>query len=126
MIHPHKFTQRFLTVAAVIGTTGILWAAVVVAEDPRSSSYAPVNGTESFKSVRDRMEKAKPAVEAKHKALLELRYDLADKSGGTKMSKGKAVQSGPRAKLPAGMTWDKLGAMSVDEIRTKGAWPEGF
>ncbi len=29
-------------------------------------------------------------------------------------------------KLPAGITWDKLAAMSPEEIKEKGVWPAGF
>ncbi len=43
-----------------------------------------------------------------------------------KMSRGKAVQEGVRVKLPAGMTWEKLAAMSPEEIREKGVFPAGF
>jgi cytochrome c peroxidase len=42
------------------------------------------------------------------------------------MTKGKAVQEGVRAKLPAGLTWEKLGAMSPEDIKAKGLWPAGF
>src|SRR4029079_5252967 len=33
---------------------------------------------------------------------------------------------GPAVRLPQGMTWDQLGAMSADEIRDKGLFPKGF
>ena len=42
------------------------------------------------------------------------------------MSRGKPVQEGVRVKLPAGTTWEKLAAMSPDEIREKGLFPKGF
>ena len=42
------------------------------------------------------------------------------------MSRGKPVQEGVRAKLPAGMTWEKLAGMSPEEIREKGLFPAGF
>lgn len=42
------------------------------------------------------------------------------------MSRGKPVQGGVRAKLPAGVTWDQLAAMTPDEIRQKKAFPPGF
>jgi cytochrome c peroxidase len=42
------------------------------------------------------------------------------------MSGGKPIQEGVRVKLPAGTTWDKLAAMSPDEIRQKDLWPAGF
>ena len=42
------------------------------------------------------------------------------------MSRGKPIQVGPAAKLPEGMTWEQLAAMSRDEIRDKGLFPKGF
>ena len=42
------------------------------------------------------------------------------------MSRGKAVQGGVRVKLPAGTTWEKLAAMTPDEIKNQSAWPAGF
>jgi cytochrome c peroxidase len=95
------------------------------------SSYdqlAPVLlGQESFETVLTRDKADKPGVMAQHQKLMEERYDLAsrpDKS--VTMSRGKAIQVGPTAKLPAGMTWDQLAALSSDEIRDKGLLPKGF
>ena len=42
------------------------------------------------------------------------------------MTRGKAVQEGPRAKLPAGMTWEQLAAMPPEEIKAKNLFPAGF
>jgi len=91
------------------------------------SSYAPVVPTESFEATRDRMTAAKPAIAAKHRELLEVRYDLADRPArGVTMSRGKAVQDGVRVKLPSGRTWDSLASMSPDDIKSANAWPAGF
>ena len=50
------------------------------------------------------------------------RYDLADRPAkGVTMSRGKPVQEGVRVKLAKGMTWDKLAAMSPEEIKSKNA-----
>jgi cytochrome c peroxidase len=38
----------------------------------------------------------------------------------------KAIQGGVRVKLPAGVTWDSLGAMTPEEIKQKGLLPAGF
>jgi cytochrome c peroxidase len=62
----------------------------------------------------------------KHMDLLNERYDMADKPGQAKMSRGKPVQSGVRVKLPAGVTWDQLANMTPDEIKEKGLFPKGF
>ena len=84
-------------------------------------------GQEDFETVRKRMEQAKPAIQKKHADLLNLRYDLSDRPAkGVTMARGKPVQSGPRAKLNDGMTWQKLAALSPDEIKAKGLFPKGF
>jgi hypothetical protein len=66
------------------------------------------------------MKAAKPEIEKRQAALLAARYDLADRPApGVKMSRGKPVQEGVRAKLSAGVTWDKLAAMSPEDIRDR-------
>ena len=42
------------------------------------------------------------------------------------MTRGKAVQEGVRVRLPEGMTWEKLAAMSPAEIKAQGVFPKGF
>ena len=74
-----------------------------------------------------RMKAAKPEIMKRQMDLLNERYDLADKpASGVTMSRGKAVQSGVRVKLPAGTTWEKLAETTPDEIREKGLFPKGF
>jgi cytochrome c peroxidase len=103
--------------------SGILYAE----EAKTPSSYSPVVITESFDSIMNRMKAAKPEVTKRHMDLLKKRYELGDKpTQGVKMSRGKAVQAGVRAKLPEGMTWDKLSKMTPEEIRNKDLWPAGF
>ncbi len=59
--------------------------------------------------------------------LLKMRYDLGNRAAkGVAMTRGKAIQEGVRVKLTGGMTWEKLGAMSPEEIKEKGLWPAGF
>ena len=71
---------------------------------------------------------AKPTVMQRQQALLAERYDLGNRPApGVMMSGGrKAVQQGVRVKLPAGLTWERLAAMSPDEIREKDLFPQGF
>ncbi len=105
----------------------LLGAAFAQQEARKPTSYAPVDIREDFASVLSRMSAAKAEVIRKQRALLEERYDLADRAAsGVTMSRGKAVQEGVRVKLPAGMTWEKLAAMTPDQIRSQGAWPAGF
>jgi cytochrome c peroxidase len=42
------------------------------------------------------------------------------------MSRGKPVQAGVRVRLPAGVTWEQLAAMSPEEIRARNLFPKGF
>jgi cytochrome c peroxidase len=92
-----------------------------------SSSYAPVNITESFTNIMDRMEAEKPTIMKKQMDLLKERYDLSDRpADGVTMSGGKAVQEGVRVRLPPGLTWEKLAVMSPEKIRKKGLFPGGF
>lgn len=80
-----------------------------------------------FETAKARDEKNKPRVAQRQRELLEQRYDLADHPSSLKMSGGKkAVQQGIRVKLPAGMTWERLGQMSPAEIRRLDAFPRGF
>jgi cytochrome c peroxidase len=91
------------------------------------SSYAPVVIKEDFATIMARMKKDKPKVMARQMELLKKRYDLSDKPAkGVTMTRGKPVQEGVRAKLPSGLTWEKLAAMSPEEIKKKGLWPAGF
>jgi cytochrome c peroxidase len=91
------------------------------------TSYMPVTGGESFDAVMARLSKDKPGVMQKQMTLLQERYDLSDKpSKDAKMSRGKPLQEGVRVKLPAGVTWDQLNAMSPDDIKAKGLFPAGF
>ena len=119
---------RWLLLTGIAVASTCAWGQAVAQDAPKkSSSYAPVNQTEAFGSVMARMKAAKLAVMKKHADLLKTRYDLSDQPAkGVAMSRGKPVQEGVRAKLPEGMTWDKLAAMSPDAIRDEGLFPAGF
>src|ERR1041384_8672650 len=47
----------------------------------------------------------KDAAMTRQLALLELRYDLRDRSGSLQMTRGKPVQQGVRVRLPEGLSW---------------------
>ncbi len=69
----------------------------------------------------------KPKVLARQQKLLKERYNLDCKSqSGAIMTKGKAQPVGPVVRLKDGMTWDQLGKMTADDIRSKQAFPAGF
>lgn len=96
--------------------------------EPRGkTSYMPVDLEESFSSIQQRYEKAKPEIARRHNALLNARYDLSDRPAkGVTMTRGKAVQEGPRAKRVAGMSWEALGELSPEQIRGRKVFPAGF
>jgi cytochrome c peroxidase len=94
---------------------------------PTGPTYLPVVEVD-FATVRASDIAAKPDVMQRQRALLADRYDLSDRPAtGVMMSGGrKAVQHGVRVKLPAGVTWEQLAAMSPDEIRARELFPQGF
>ena len=80
-----------------------------------------------FNSLVKELQSRKPEFAARHQKLLAERYDLSDRAAkGVTMSRDKSVQEGVRARLPRGMTWEKLAALSPDEIKSKELWPAGF
>jgi cytochrome c peroxidase len=96
-------------------------------QDQGKTSYMKLDITESFASIMARMKSAKPAIEKRQSELLSERYDLSNRpASGVMMERDKPVQEGVRVKLPEGMTWDKLGSMSPEEIRDKNLFPKGF
>ena len=114
---------------------GVVLAGVVLAlmplsataEDAPPSSYAPVVQRESFESLVQRMRAGKAEIAQRHQQLLQTRYDLSDRSnGGTKMSRGKNVQSGTRIHLAEGSSWEQLSGMSPEQIKSQDLWPAGF
>jgi cytochrome c peroxidase len=87
------------------------------------SSFSPVI-EEPFDVVRARDKAAKARVNAAAQKLLEQRYNLSRRvDEAVKMTRGKPVPVGPTAKLKNGVTWEQLGRMTPDEIRTKGLFP---
>jgi len=102
---------------------GVLLDAAVEAQNQKPSSFTPVV-EEPFDVVLRRDKAAKPSVMAAATRLLEARYNLARRvDPNVKMTRGKPIPVGPTARLKNGVTWERLGAMSTDEIRTRGLFP---
>jgi cytochrome c peroxidase len=126
--------RRNLTAAGLVVALGApaLWAlsrpsSQATAQERRPTSFSPIAQSESFDAVAKRMQADKPKVQQRHTALLEERYDLADRPAkGATMSRGKKIQEGPRAKLPRGVTWESLAEMSPHDICVKDLWPKGY
>jgi len=94
---------------------------------PKGPTYMQVVEGD-FAAVRSRDIADKPQVMQRQRTLLADRYDLSNRpAAGVMMSGGrKAVQQGIRVKLPAGLSWEQLAAMSPDDIRAKDVFPRGF
>jgi cytochrome c peroxidase len=91
------------------------------------TSYQPIAIDQSFSAIMAADVAAKAGAEREHQALLDERYDLSDRPAqGVTMERGKPLQEGVRVKLPSGVTWEQLAAMSPDEIHERGLWPKGF
>ena len=106
--------RRIHLVLTVFGLSALLlplFTTLALPQVKKPSSYTGVVEG-NFDEVMARMSAEQPAIQKKHADLLEARYDLANRAAqGVTMSRGKAVQDGPRAKLAAGVTWDDLGKM---------------
>lgn len=101
---------------------------VAYAQAPKGHTYLPVVIDEDFATTMARDKEAKPEVMQRQRELLEARYDLSDRpAAGVMMSGGrKPVQEGVRVKLPEGVTWEQLAAMTPAEIREQDLFPRGF
>jgi cytochrome c peroxidase len=118
MTNAHAFRVLVILSGAFAGTA-------LAQEHP--NVFADVVDRVPFEQTRDRMARAKNDVVAAHRKLIEARYDLSDKPSATvRMSRGKAVQTGVRVKLPQGATWAGLGAMSPADVKSRKLYPEGF
>jgi len=82
---------------------------------------------EPFSKIMAKMKAEKAKIMARQMKLLQERYDLNNRPAkGITMSRGKPIQEGVRVRLPKGITWEKLAAMSPEEIRKKDLFPKGF
>jgi cytochrome c peroxidase len=78
----------------------------------------------TFEEVFKALSEAKPKVMATQQKLLEARYNLEPKLDPVaKMSRGKPLVVGPTARLPQGMSWEALAALTPAEIQKKDLFP---
>ncbi len=111
----------------LLGLAAWLGAGLALGQVEPKTSYLPVVPKEDFSTTRARMAGEKTAVMKRQMDLLQGRYDLRnDPAPKVTMSRGKAVQQGVRVKLAAGLTWEKLAAMTPEEIRAGNLYPAGF
>jgi len=105
------------------------WSCIglVLGQEEKKSSYAPVVLTEEFSATMSRMKAEKSGVMKRQLEFLQDRYDLRnDPSPSVTMTRGKPIQQGIRVKLPPGLSWEKLTAMAPAEIRDGDYFPQGF
>jgi cytochrome c peroxidase len=119
--------RKAFLVAAPLAVATLLGVAVLAQSLPPDATYRPLP-TLPLDAVRANDEAQKPVVMQRQQDLLAQRNDLSDRPIPNVMMSGgrKPVQGGVRVKLPAGVTWDSLSAMSPDEIRQRGLLPAGF
>jgi cytochrome c peroxidase len=120
-----------VVVSLAIGLLSLSEGAARAQPPSKPSSYDQIQpvlvGKEAFRDrvAQDKADRA--GVAAKAKALLESRYKLDPKPDPkARMSRGKALQVGPTAKLPEGTTWERLAEMTPDQIRQRGQFPKGY
>lgn len=119
--YPGVKLALFVMTFIVIGT------AYAQNSEKGATSYSPVDIKEKFASIMSRMKGEKPEIMKRQMNLLNERYDLSKRPAqGITMSRGKAVQEGVRARLLKGITWEKLAAMSPEDIREKDLFPAAF
>jgi len=120
---------KFLLVMFMMFTMTLILLGIIYAQESRKreTSYSPVVISEDFETIMTRMKAAKSGVMKRQMDLLNERYDLSNRPVvGVTMSRGKPIQERVRVKLPPGMTWERLAAMSPDEILEKDLFPAGF
>jgi cytochrome c peroxidase len=122
--------RKFLWVALTIATalmSGLTLAYAQQEPQRGATSYMPVDPQERFAATMARMRAAQPAIQTRQADLLAERYDLANSAAaGVTMSRGKPVQAGVRARLPAGATWEQLANTTPNDIRERNLFPRAF
>ncbi len=87
------------------------------------SSYGPTNIDRSFDQIKAERMAVKAERARAHNDLLNTRYDLTKKTTTeVTMSGGKPIPVGPTARLK-GITWEKLDALTPEQIKEKGLFP---
>lgn len=124
--------SKMAAAIALVLSPALVWTQEGAPKRPGSppqqpTSYAKVDITEPFHVTLERMRAARPIVMKRQQDLLAQRYDLSNRpAAGVTMYRGKPVQEGVRVRLPKGVTWQQLAAMSPDEIRNRDLFPAGF
>lgn len=87
----------------------------------------PLGASKPFLTLREIMQQelaARPQVTAAQRKLLEERYELEPRlDPDATMSRGKPLPVGPTARLPQGLSWERLAGLSPQEIKQQGLFP---
>ncbi|HSF24629.1 MAG TPA: cytochrome B6, partial [Blastocatellia bacterium] len=120
--------RRRIKIALVASFVAVSLMSVAAQDTQKNgTSYAPVDIKETFGSIMARMKAAKAGVMKRQMDLLAERYDLSKKvTSEVTMSRGKPIPVGPATRLGSGLTWERLAAMSPEEIKSSGVFPKGF
>ncbi|GJI87378.1 hypothetical protein [Duganella hordei] len=127
---PKSFLCGAIVIAAAIAIASLPPVQAQVAQPlppGHPTSYAKVDISEDFAVTMARMRAARAAIMQRQLDLLAARYDLANRPApGVTMFRGKPVQEGVRVRLPRGLSWEQLAALSPNEIRERNLFPAGF
>jgi len=119
--------RNWLAVVVIGTSVAAMSGSQAQTPDKGATSYMPVDIREDLAKTIARMAADKPVVMKRQMDLLNDRYDLSNRPDkSTVMSRTKPIQEGVRIKLPANITWDKLGLMTPEEIQSKDLFPLGF
>jgi len=106
--------------AATLAGAGVF--AVAAQSTKVVSSYGPNNQDMTFDQIKAGRLAVKAERAKAHAALLASRYDLKEATAGALMSGGKAVPTGPTARL-SGTTWEQLDKLTPAQIKETGLFP---
>jgi cytochrome c peroxidase len=141
MSHQTRVSGAALAVAATVAVTAVVLlsrpaggadekdapAKGAVGKTTYDQVAPALAGQISFAEMMEKDKAAKKAIVDRQLALLAERYDLtAHPHDKIKMTRGKLIQVGPTARLPEGITFEKLAGMSSAEIRDQGLFPKGY
>src|SRR5260370_32404878 len=120
-----KWPWMALTAATALVSLTVAYAQQL--PDRGATSYMPVDIKEPFAAIMARMKAAQPAIQKRQADLLAERYDLANRAAaGVTMTRGKPVQEGGRAKLPAGAARGQVAGRRPHGKRGRRPFSAGF
>ncbi|WP_207395092.1 cytochrome B6 [Bremerella alba] len=94
---------------------------------PKPKTYMEVVKEKPFQEVYEADAAKRDDINQRQADLLGHRYDLTDQPSDIWMSgKRKKVQQGIRIRLPEGMTWERLGDLTPQQIHDQRVFPAGF